>query len=38
VAGFFAPFTVSAGMAYGHDGSGTLADRVTTYFRVGKGF
>jgi hypothetical protein len=38
VAGFFAPFTVSVGAAYGHDGSGLVADRVTTYFRVGKGF
>jgi hypothetical protein len=38
VAGFFAPFTVSVGAAYGHDGSGPVADRVTTYFRVGKGF
>ena len=38
VAGFFAPFTVSVGAAWGHDGSGLVADRVTAYFRVGKGF
>jgi len=38
VVGFFAPFTVSVGAAYGHDGSGNLSDRVTAYFRVGKGF
>ena len=38
VAGYFAPLTVSAGAAWGHDGSGTLADRVTGYFRVGKAF
>jgi outer membrane protein assembly factor BamA len=38
VAGFFAPFTVSAGAAWGHDGSGRVADGVTAYFRVGKGF
>ncbi len=38
VAGFFAPFTVSVGAAWGHDGSGLVSDRVTAYFRVGKGF
>ena len=38
VAGFFAPFTVTAGAAWGHDGSGAFADRVTAYFRVGKAF
>jgi len=38
VAGFFAPFTATVGAAWGHDGSGTFADRVTAYFRVGKGF
>jgi WD40 repeat protein len=38
VAGFYAPFTVSVGAAWGHDGSGRLSDRVTAYFRVGKGF
>ena len=37
VAGFFAPFTISAGAAWGHDGSGVIADGVTAYFRVGKG-
>ena len=38
VAGFFAPFTVSVGAAWGHDGSGLVSDGVTAYFRVGKGF
>jgi Tol biopolymer transport system component len=38
VAGFYAPFTVSVGAAWGHDGSGRVGDRVTAYFRVGKGF
>jgi hypothetical protein len=38
IAGFFAPFTVSVGAAWGHDGSGLLSDRATAYFRVGKGF
>jgi len=38
VAGFFAPFTVSSGAAWGHDGSHRAADGVTVYFRVGKSF
>jgi hypothetical protein len=38
VAGFFAPFTVTVGAAWGHDGSKQFSDRVTAYFRVGKGF
>jgi hypothetical protein len=38
VAGFYVPFTVSVGAAWGHDGSGLVDDRVTAYFRVGKGF
>ncbi len=38
VAGYALPFTATAGAAWGHDGSGTLADRVTFYFRVGKAF
>jgi hypothetical protein len=38
VAGYFAPLTVTAGAAWGHDGSGLLSDRVTAYFRVGKAF
>jgi Tol biopolymer transport system component len=38
VAGFFAPFTVSGGAAWGHDGSHRAADGVTVYFRVGKSF
>ena len=38
IAGFFLPFTVTAGAAWGHDGSGQFTDRVTAYFRVGKSF
>ena len=38
VAGYVLPFTATVGAAWGHDGSGTLADRVTVYFRVGKAF
>ena len=38
VAGFYAPFTVSVGAAWGHDGGGRLSDRATVFFRVGKGF
>jgi outer membrane protein assembly factor BamA len=38
VAGFFAPFTVTAGAAWGHDGSGRVADGATAYFRIGKAF
>jgi hypothetical protein len=38
VAGFFAPFTVSGGAAWGHDGSHRAVDGVTVYFRVGKSF
>ncbi len=38
IAGFFAPFTATAGAAWGHDGSGRLSNRITAYFRVGKAF
>jgi hypothetical protein len=38
VAGYFAPFTATAGAAWGRDGSGLVADRVTAFFRVGKAF
>ena len=38
VAGYVLPLTATVGAAWGHDGSGTLADRVTLYFRVGKSF
>jgi hypothetical protein len=38
VAGFFAPFTVSAGAAWGHDGTHRVGDGLTAYFRVGKAF
>ena len=38
VAGFFAPFTVTVGAAWGHDGSGRVRDGATAYVRIGKGF
>ena len=38
IAGYFAPFTATAGAAWGHDGSGVAADRITAYFRIGKAF
>lgn len=38
VAGYFFRFTATAGIARGHDGSGTVADRTTAYFRIGKAF
>jgi outer membrane protein assembly factor BamA len=38
IAGYFAPFTVTIGAAFGHDRSGLARDRATAYFRVGKGF
>jgi len=38
VAGYFAPFTASVGAAWGRDGSGVVADRVTVYFRIGRAF
>jgi hypothetical protein len=38
IAGYFAPFTITIGAAVGHDGRGLVGDRVTAYFRVGKGF
>jgi hypothetical protein len=38
IAGYSFPFTFTTGAAWGHDGSGTLADGVTVYFRVGKAF
>jgi len=38
VAGYFAPFTASVGAAWGHDGSGFVADRVTVFFSIGRAF
>jgi len=38
VAGYFSRFTVSAGAAWGHDGSGVVRDQVTGYFRLGRAF
>jgi hypothetical protein len=38
VAGYFAPFTASVGAAWGRDGSGLVADRVTAYVRIGRAF
>jgi hypothetical protein len=38
VAGYFAPFTITGGIAFGHDGSGLIDDRITAYFHVGRSF
>jgi hypothetical protein len=38
VAGFYYPFTLSAGVAHRHDGAGTIPDGAAAYFRVGKSF
>jgi hypothetical protein len=38
VAGFYYPFTLSAGVAQRHDGAGTIPDGAAAYFRVGKSF
>jgi outer membrane protein assembly factor BamA len=38
VAGYFAPFTATVGAAWGRDGSGVVADRVTAYFQIGRAF
>lgn len=38
IAGFYSPLTLTLGAAWGHDDSGLVSDRVTAYFRVGKGF
>jgi hypothetical protein len=38
VVGFFAPLTITGGVARGHDGSHTVADRTTVYARVGYAF
>ena len=36
--GYQFPVSATVGMARGHDGSGTLADRWTVYFRLGGAF
>ena len=38
VAGYFFPFTATAGAAWGHDGSGAVKDGATIYFRIGHAF
>ncbi len=38
IAGYVTPLTATVGAAWGHDGSGRVADGVTLYFRVGKAF
>jgi hypothetical protein len=38
IAGFYFPFTATAGVAWGHDGGGTIRDSAIAYFRVGKSF
>jgi hypothetical protein len=38
VAGYFYPFTITSGIAWGHDGSHTVADHATIYGRVGYAF
>ena len=38
VAGYFFPFTLTAGAARGRDGSGSVGDRTTIYARVGYAF
>jgi hypothetical protein len=38
VAGYVFPFTIAVGVARGHDGSHTVADRSTAYVRVGRAF
>jgi hypothetical protein len=38
VAAYSLPFTASVGAAWGHDGSHTVPDRATVYFRLGHAF
>jgi WD40-like Beta Propeller Repeat len=38
VAGYFLPLTATVGAAWGHDGSHTVEDQTTLYFRVGRAF
>jgi hypothetical protein len=38
VAGYQFPFTLTAGAAYGHDGSGTVPGGVRAFMRIGRAF
>jgi Tol biopolymer transport system component len=38
VAAYFFPFIMTAGAAFGHDGSRTVSDRTTAYARIGIAF
>jgi hypothetical protein len=38
VAGYVAPFTLTAGVAWGRDGSGAFPPNREIYVRVGRGF
>jgi len=38
IAGFYFPFTATAGVAWGHDGGGVIRGGAIGYFRVGKSF
>jgi WD40 repeat protein len=38
VAGYFLPLTLTAGGAWGHDGSRSVADGATFYVRIGRAF
>jgi Tol biopolymer transport system component len=38
VVAYFAPITIAAGAALGHDRSGLVRDRATLYVRIGKSF
>ena len=38
VAGYHFPFDATAGVARGHDGSGTVPDAWTIYLRIGHAF
>jgi hypothetical protein len=38
IIGYYFPYTVAAGAAWGHDGSGAIATGVTAYFRLGRAF
>jgi Tol biopolymer transport system component len=38
VAGYFFPFTIAAGAAWGHDPTGVVGDGAAMYVRIGKAF
>ena len=38
IAGYYFPFTLTAGAAWGHDGSGSVAGGATFYARIGRAF